>query len=1121
MHLTTVLNAFERSVLPSRLETKKLLRIMRFTAIFLLTACLAASANGFTQTVSLSVKNSSLEQVFPEIERQTGYYFVYTREEITRGIPVTIQVKNAKLEDVLALCFKNQPFGFTITNNVISVTPKSRKASDNIGSVLQVTPPPITVKGRIVNENGEPVVANVMIKGSQRGTSTNEEGYFELRDVDEEAILVITAIGVVPTEIKVNGRQNIDIRVKIEALQSQEVVVKGYYSSTRKASTGSVSTVRSEKIMNQPVSDPIAALQGRSSGLMITSSNGMPGSAFQVRIRGENSMSNGNEPLYVVDGVPFIFPATLNQFSGANGNQSPLSSINPGDIERIDVLKDADATAIYGSRGANGVILITTNKGVSGATRVNFNVYTGISRVGHKLDLLNTEQYLALRNEAFANDAAVKTTANAPDLLVWDQNAYTDWQDLLIGNTAPVTQAQVSISGGSAQTKFLVTGAVHKEGTVLLGDFGYTRGSSHLSFDHSSANRKFGITASVNFSGDKNDIVPTDVSQYFNLPPNLPVYNPDGSLYWYGSTQNPVAYLNRTYETNTYNLIGNSTLRYEIVPGLTARANLGYTMTTMKQLQTLPATGFTTNSPVPGSTAQYGHSDANSYVVESQLDYTRQTGPGKLSLMAGGTWQQTVQEGYYYLGAGYSSDALLKNMAAASTLTLRNFNYSEYKYQAFYGRINYDVDSKYILNLTFRRDGSSRFGDGNRFGNFGAAGVAWVFSDERFLKQGLSFISLGKLRLSYGVTGNDQIGDYRYLDSWTPSSFPYAGLSGLVPERAYNPEFSWETNKKLDVSLDLGFLRNRISLTTSYYNNRSDDQLVGQTLSPQSGFTSYTSNFPALVENKGWEFDLLTRNIDGPKFSWITSLNLTLPKNTLLRYDNLATSGDAAAYEVGKSTRIIKGYKFVGVNPSTGIAEFLDVNKDNQLNQAGDWVIMGETLPKMFGGLSNEFRYKNLSLDVFFQFVKQEAPTIDWGPLAGAYGGMSNKATIVLDRWQKPGDITNIPRATVTSSNPANTAFRNYYRTSDAVWGDASYARLKNLSLKYDLSSITKRWKIISSSIYVQGQNLFTITNYIGLDPEINGFDRRFVFPINPFGSVRAPAMPVLRTITIGLNITI
>jgi TonB-dependent starch-binding outer membrane protein SusC len=265
----------------------------------------------------------------------------------------------------------------------------------------------------------------------------------------------------------------------------------------------------------------------------------------------------------------------------------------------------------------------------------------------------------------------------------------------------------------------------------------------------------------------------------------------------------------------------------------------------------------------------------------------------------------------------------------------------------------------------------------------------------------------------------------------------------------------------------------------------------------------------------------LTRNIDGPKFSWITSLNLTLPKNTLLRYDNLATSGDAAAYEVGKSTRIIKGYKFVGVNPSTGIAEFLDVNKDNQLNQAGDWVIMGETLPKMFGGLSNEFRYKNLSLDVFFQFVKQEAPTIDWGPLAGAYGGMSNKATIVLDRWQKPGDITSIPRATVTSSNPANTAFRNYYRTSDAVWGDASYVRLKNLSLKYDLSSITKRWKIISSSIYVQGQNLFTITNYIGLDPEINGFDRRFVFPINPFGSVRAPAMPVLRTITVGLNITI
>jgi hypothetical protein len=241
----------------------------------------------------------------------------------------------------------------------------------------------------------------------------------------------------------------------------------------------------------------------------------------------------------------------------------------------------------------------------------------------------------------------------------------------------------------------------------------------------------------------------------------------------------------------------------------------------------------------------------------------------------------------------------------------------------------------------------------------------------------------------------------------------------------------------------MGFLKDRILLTTSYYNNRSDDQLVGQTLSPQSGFTSYTSNFPALVENKGLEFDLFTQNIKGKSFTWNTSFNISLPTNKLVQYDNLANSGDAAGYEVGKSTRIIKGYNFIGVNSTTGVPEFEDINKDGLINQAGDWIVLGETLPKFFGGFSNEFRYKNFSLDIFFQFVKQEAPTIDWGPTAGAYGGLANKSDLVLDRWRQPGDITDVPRATANTANVANTAFRNYYRSSDGVWGDASYIRLK------------------------------------------------------------------------------
>ncbi|HQX95445.1 MAG: SusC/RagA family TonB-linked outer membrane protein [Chitinophagaceae bacterium] len=1132
MQLTAIARSLScTNGLTSRLGRDKIKfwKVMRLTAILLTFACLQVAASGTGQTVTLKVKNAPMKEVFREIQKQTGLNVLVDEALLEKVGKVTLDVRNMPVSHVLNICLKDEPVSYTIMDGRIVVKPSSTgKFQSPIISTTNPQEPlaAIPIKGRVTDKDGNPLEgANVKVKGSKTGTTTDNQGRFTI-NVNEGDILVVSYIGfseftLSVTAAAINSAEGFSVRLNPAQTVLDETVIKGYYKSSRKASTGSIATISADKIGNQPVADPISSIQGRASGVMVTSSSGMPGSSFQVRIRGENSMSNGNEPLYVVDGVPFIFPTVLNQFTGANGNQSPLNSINPGDIERIDILKDADATAIYGSRGANGVILITTKRGTAAESQIAVNIYTGTRHVGNKLDFMNTQQYLEMRKEGFLNDAATMTLTNAPDLLLWDQNAYTDWQDLLMGNTANVTQAQVSFSGGNAQTKFLITGAVNKESTVLLGDFGYTRGSTHFSIDHTSKNGKFGLTTSINFATDKNDIVPTDVSQYFGLPPNFPVYNPDGSLYWYGSTQNPVAYLNRTYETQTNNLIGNNTLRYVILPGLTARANLGYTLTTMKQLQTLPASGFTNISPVPGSTAQYGNSDVNSYIIEPQLDYTKWLGPGKLSLLAGGSWQQTIQEGNYFLGAGYSSDALLKNRAAATSLTLRNYNYSEYKYQAVYGRINYDIKSKYILNLTFRRDGSSRFGEGNKFGNFGAVGGAWVFSDEKFVENNLSFLSLGKLRASYGITGNDQIGDYQYLDSWSSSTFPYGGQSGLSPARAFNPNFSWETNRKLDISLELGFLKDRVSLITSYYNNRSDDQLVGQTLSPQSGFSSYTSNFPALVENKGLEFDLNTQNIKKKNFTWNTAFNISFPGNKLLRYDNLASSGDASGYEVGKSTRIIKGFKFTGVNPNTGVPEFLDVNRDGLINSAGDWVVLGQTLPKFFGGLSNEFKYKNLSLDIFFQFVKQEAPTIDWGPLAGAYGGMSNKSTAVLDRWRNPGDITSIPRATVTSTNAANIAFRNFYRSSDAVWGDASYLRLKNVSLRYDLSSLTKRWKIAASSIYIQGQNLLTFTKYNGLDPEINGFDRRFVFPINPFGSVKTSAMPVLRTIAVGLNISI
>ena len=396
-----------------------------------------------------------------------------------------------------------------------------------------------------------------------------------------------------------------------------------------------------------------------------------------------------------------------------------------------------------------------------------------------------------------------------------------------------------------------------------------------------------------------------------------------------------------------------------------------------------------------------------------------------------------------------------------------------------------------------------------------------IFTNENFATTALPFLSFGKLRGSYGTTGNDQIGDYQYLDTWGSTSFPYGGMSGLNPTRVYNPNYSWEINKKLEAALELGFMKDNLLVTINYYNNRSSNQLVGYSLSSQSGFTSYTANLPAKVENSGWEFDVNTKNITKTNFNWTTNFNLSVPSNKLLEYPGLASSADAASFEVGQSIRMIKGFKFTGVDPQTGIPQFLDVDKDGTVSSPNDYVILGETMPEFFGGISNQLRYKKITLDFFFQFVKQESITMDWGPTVGVIGSMNNKQRSAMDRWRAPGDVTDIPRPSATSANAANTAFRNFYRSSDAAWGDASYIRLKNVSLSYDLSSMVSRLKVSGATVFLQGQNLLTFTNYEGLDPELNGFDRRFVFPINPFGSVRTQSIPVLRTFTAGLRLSL
>jgi TonB-linked SusC/RagA family outer membrane protein len=1082
---------------------KKLKFFMKVNAILLLVILFTVSSltasPGSAQTlsdvkVSIEINNGTLRNAFSQIEKQTDFRFAYRNELVSEFKDLSISGETRSVKNMLDQLLRNTGLSYKQLNNSIIIF---KEAPAQVQTRIQ----DVYVNGVVKDENNLPLPGvSVKIKGTNKGVTTDNDGKYIIEVANENAILVFSYIGYVTAEAPVkNGRMtNISLKPDVGSLDA--VVVVGYGTTTKRTNTGSVSSISSKVIGQQPVNDPLSALQGRVAGLEISAVTGYPGSGYNVRLRGQNSIGAGNDPLYIVDGVPFI-SESLSQFTGANGNQSPLSSINPADIERIDILKDADATAIYGSRAANGVILITTKSGKAGKSEISISAYTGVSQFNNPVKMLNTADYLELRREAFKNDGVTPTVDNAPDLLVWDQNMDQNWQNRLLGNAAALTEINTSIRGGSEQTNFMLSGTFRNEKTVLPGNSGLMKGAMNMSINHKSMDDRFKISGSLKYVADENNSLAADLTSFFNMVPNYPIYDGAGAFYWYGNDQNPIAYLERKSLSKSQNILGNLNASYRVTDGLSLRVTGGFNRMTMNQVQTSPKVSFNPQT-YTGSMAIYGDSYINAYIIEPQAEYTTTLGGGKLTALAGGTWQHSLTEGNSIIGNGYASDAQLENIKAAIVLTPRTYAYNKYRYNSVFGRLTYNLDEKYIVNGTFRRDGSSRFGPDKQFGNFGAVGAAWLFSNEAFLKN-TAILSFGKLRASYGLVGNDQIGSYGYLDSWSATSYPYGGSGGLSPTRFANPLYSWEENRKLEFGLDLGFLKDRILLTTNFYRNRSNNQLIEYALSPQSGFDSYTANLPALVQNKGLEFELSTVNISNSAFSWSSSLNFTFSRNKLLEYPNLENTSYADQYVVGQPLTIVKGFGFKGLDSQTGVPTFIDLDGDGAISDPRDLIVMGHTAPDFFGGLQNSMSYKSFSLDFFFQFVKQEGPGLNYGRLSYSNGVRINKDESALDRWRQPGDPAVIPGASFTAGKPIYTAYQNNYRLSDANWVDASFIRLKNVSLRYNFGSLLRKQTFKNLTVYLQGQNLFTITPYDGFDPETKGY-----------------ALPPLSTYTAGVQVS-
>lgn len=1108
----------------------KTLLVMRLTAILLFAGILQVSARTHAQTVTYTGRSVPLTTVFSVIKQQTGYLFFYRKEDLAGATPVSLQLKNVPLQKALEQTLADQPLIFQIQGNTIFITLKPPPAP----VMEEVTGPLALINGRVMDSLGNPLSgASVMIKGSKRGTTTDARGDFVLKGVPEDVTLMISFTGYVTKEYKVK-----DYTDKFFIIMSRsnspldDVQVVAYGTNTRRFNVGSVSVVTSEDIQRQPVTNVLMALQGRVPGLTVDPTSGIPGSRVNLQVRGQNTLisilgtNTVDEPLYIIDGVPFAsqnknLSGFQSTFSGIINNDptgpgiTGLNAINPSDIESISVLKDADATSIYGSQGANGVIVITTKKGKAGATSLSLRVNTGPNKISRQLEMLNTQQYLAMRHQAMANDGITDPTIDKDafvDLLVYDTTKYTNWAKKFFGGTSNNTDVYANVSGGSQNTTFLVSTGYTRSVYNFPGDFADQRMSLHSGVHHTSMNRRLNIDFGSDLSYNRNNSSSAPgIAQALALPPDHPdMIDASGKLVWFYkgvdvSNDQMMAYLKKPFLLQAYTSNSSLRLSYQLLRGLNVGVGLGYSLVMTKEFGADP---LGTQNPVksPYSSASSGRGDHQTVNVEPQMDYRRTIGKGVLSALVGGTYKKVLSSYDRLDGQGYSDDALLHSIEAATSISASNSS-SLYKYAGVFGRIGFIYDKKYIISLTGRRDGSSNFGPGHQFGNFGSVGLGWIFSEEDAFRKTLPFISYGKLSGNYGTNGSDGVAPYRFQPFWrsanagfTPS---FQNTRPYFPVNLYNPDYGWASKHALNLALDLGFFGDRLLTNVTWYRNRTGNQLTSSPLPSQAGFPNVVENLHATLQDEGLEISITSVNIRTKDFRWSTTFNISGNRNKLLAFPNIDKSAYATIYTVGKSTSLTYGFKYKGVNDSTGIFEYYTGKggvgstsmKYTRAEYGGDMVPIADPQPKFFGGLGNTLSYKGWTLSFFFNFNKR----VSRNYLAGVYGGpnpgsISNLPVVLMgDFWEKKGDKALLQRL-VSGSYSGNTASFNamraaqYFGSSSAVWGDVSFIRLKTLSLSYSVpATALKKVGMKGCNIYVNAQNIFTITNYKIGDPETPG----------------------------------
>ncbi|WP_422080622.1 TonB-dependent receptor [Ulvibacterium sp.] len=1087
---------------------------MKLTFLLTVVSLIQIQANTYAQNkkITLDLENVTVREVIDEIESLSDYKFLLNRKDVDLNRTVSIKVKKKPIATVLSRLFRGTDVDHEVLNKqiILRKTVTSIIAPKHSNGIS----PPIEeiqyeVSGIVTDNEGVPLPgASIVEKGTTNGTQSDFDGNFSLDVADENAILVVSYIGFATREIAISGQSSIAIVLQESSEGLEEVVVVGYGTVRKSDVTGAVSTVASEDLTALPVQDVQQALRGRAAGVRVIQNSGQPGSEVQIQVRGGNSYLGNNNPLYVVDG----FPVT-----------GGIDFLNPADIQTIDILKDASATAIYGSRGANGVVMITTKGGRKGEQgRIEFDSYYGVQQVINTYDLMNSRQFAEI-----ANIQAETEGAPMPFDLNNLPNIETDWQDLIF-RSAGIQSHTLTFSGGSEKSSYSASANYFEQQGVIINS-GLKRGSVRLALD-SQVNDWARLTASAvvtrlendnaavnNGSGTGNNIFTAAIA----APPLLAPFDEEGNFTDVGAfpfspvaINNPLAYAEILNQFLTTKALANMAVEFKLAQNLKFKVIGGVEHEFIEQNIYSPSI---LDNVSPTGSADTRLRRNTSFLNENILSYDKQIGENdNLSAVAGFTVQTFEGKFNRSRATDFPTDALLNNNLGSGATTLPNISeVEEWTLLSWLGRINYNLDNKYLFTASIRADGSSRFGENNKWGVFSSGAFAWKISNENFLKDSKG-ISDMKLRLGYGETGSTAIDPFQSLNrlDQTRGTFGNTDVIGFAPDRneAPNPDLKWETTAQLGIGLDMAFLNDKYRLTVDYYDKRTKDLLAIIPLPGSVGFNRLITNLGE-IKNYGMEFSVGATLSEG-NFGWDMAGQLSFNLNEVITIGEDILGGNldipfAAPVNIareGEPLGMFFGFREDGYDDQ-GVIQFVDLNGDGEISNE-DQEIIGNPYPDFVYGLNNTFTYKNLQLNIFIE--GSQGNDLFWATGGGITNSFSQGSNQLVDLYNDFWTPQNTDAA-----YPRPTENRSQFRVSERFIEDASFLRLRNIKLAYNLPVDKMDIGIKSLQIYVSGQNLLTLTDYPGLDPDVSTRQETGNLRIG----IDQTGYPSAKIFTLGLNL--